>query len=1199
MRQVDELELRRRLIAMQSRLRTLERLQEEVENSAEALKEVRAESQRLRSEVLHLNGSRVLRLARHLSAARHDPKRLLAWPGIAMRLLKRKFKRDQALQAKSAVHSHPLFTATEAPDDLFIRSKLGEPGLGLSGEVFELERADDLPASPECLRLALISDRFTADSLAMECHTVHLHPERWLEQMRQFRPHLLLVESAWQGVAGEWQGKVAEPDETLCALVLSCRAAGIPTVFWNKEDPLHFEAFLRTAALFDQVFTTDAGSVIRYRERLGHEQVDCLPFAVQPRLHHPFLKPGQSRCEGSFFAGAWYPNLQERCRDFMALADALALAGPLVIHDRNGQGGGSNYPHQYASLVRDAVPYEQTGELYRSYRIGLTLNTIKQSPTMFARRAMELACTNTSVYSNYSQGLAMLMGDLVRMTDDGPAMFEWAWQELHDADAPVHRLRRLAALRKVMAEHTWKKRLEMIAGRLLGGEFGQSADVVVLSRANSQAELDSLVEMIRGQSQAVRLAIPARDGLDVPDEVQVLDQKQCALSPGELFASSWVALWHPADRYGEFYLSDMVAAAGFGQGEVIGKACYWTAGEGGEQWAGDGLEYRIVDSLAWRRSVAPAARWERSIAELLAMIDEGAFTGEGLVSVDRDSYACATELPQVWCPFDPGLPLDALCDGLGIGLVERGRQISGARLAALFDPAHLPAGVSLAARHGSMELVSRLKAGEAIRLVSSSLPWSVFADSSHVPALCLRCELERDLDVSIEFQGPAGQVTAAYRLLPHTHLRPVVPAGTAACRFVLDVRGKQVSYLAGVDVDASPEPLLLPGDGRLLVVANGYPRRDDLYRNAFVHRRVKLYQQRGVAVDVVWVCDWLPRHSYEYDGVRVQVCDADTLAASLQHSRHKAIAVHFLDPMLWSAVREAAARIRTVVWIHGAEAQAWQRRAFLYETDEERVLAQEQSDRRMAFWREIFEQRTETLSFVFVSRTQAKEVMDDVGMVLPESVWTVIHNPIDTGLFAYREKSADDRFRILSIRPHASRVYANDLVAATIRELSSREGFERFSFTLVGDGPRWDEDFAGLDAFPNVTLKRGFITQQEIKNLHDSHGVFLVPTRADTQGVSRDEAMASGLVPVTTAMGAVPEFVDDECGRACTSGDPVAMADVILQLAGGEHLFFGLSKAAAERVRSQSGSKAIITRELDMVGLSCVHHPNDKDSNED
>lgn len=36
----------------------------------------------------------------------------------------------------------------------------------------------------------------------------------------------------------------------------------------------------------------------------------------------------------------------------------------------------------------------------------------------------------------------------------------------------------------------------------------------------------------------------------------------------------------------------------------------------------------------------------------------------------------------------------------------------------------------------------------------------------------------------------------------------------------------------------------------------------------------------------------------------------------------------------------------------------------------------------------------------------------------------------------------------------------------------------------------------------------------------------LIPTRADTQGVSEDEGMSCGVVPITNNIAAVPEFVD-------------------------------------------------------------------------
>ena len=48
-----------------------------------------------------------------------------------------------------------------------------------------------------------------------------------------------------------------------------CRSRGIPTVFWNKEDPPHFDDFIGAAKEFDFVFTTDADCVPMYREALG------------------------------------------------------------------------------------------------------------------------------------------------------------------------------------------------------------------------------------------------------------------------------------------------------------------------------------------------------------------------------------------------------------------------------------------------------------------------------------------------------------------------------------------------------------------------------------------------------------------------------------------------------------------------------------------------------------------------------------------------------------------------------------------------------------------------------------------------------------------------------------------------------------------------------------------------------------------
>ena len=157
-------------------------------------------------------------------------------------------------------------------------------------------------AAPERPKLkdvgvAAILDEMSTDCFAPECELVTPTPNNWLEMLEAQQPHLLLVESAWQGNQGAWQykvgaysypGSVGLPD--LTALIEWCRARSIPTVFWNKEDPIHFEKFKEAASLFDVVLTTDSNVVERYRALPGGNSdrvVDVLPFAAQLALHNP------------------------------------------------------------------------------------------------------------------------------------------------------------------------------------------------------------------------------------------------------------------------------------------------------------------------------------------------------------------------------------------------------------------------------------------------------------------------------------------------------------------------------------------------------------------------------------------------------------------------------------------------------------------------------------------------------------------------------------------------------------------------------------------------------------------------------------------------------------------------------------------------------------------------------------------------
>ena len=202
---------------------------------------------------------------------------------------------------------------------------------------------------------------------------------------------------------------------------------------------------------------------------------------------------------------------------------------------------------------------------------------------------------------------------------------------------------------------------------------------------------------------------------------------------------------------------------------------------------------------------------------------------------------------------------------------------------------------------------------------------------------------------------------------------------------------------------------------------------------------------------------------------------------------------------------------------------------------------------------------------------------------LPNNSYSIIHNPIDTKLFTYNEKTLEQRYKILSIRTFASRKYANDLTIKCILELAKRNDFNKFSIKIIGNGKLFDEIVQPLRNYSNISIDKTFLTHTEIALLQKEYGIFLTPTRWDSQGVSRDESMSSGLVPVTNAVAAVPEFVDETCGILAPVDDAVAMAAGISRLVDDPSLFLSMSKAAAMRVRKESSASIIIEKELNLI----------------
>src|SRR5699024_6449773 len=219
----------------------------------------------------------------------------------------------------------------------------------------------------------------------------------------------VFIESAWNGNDGAWKFKLtgpSGPSAEVTELLSVCRARGIPTVFWNKEDPPHFEDFLEVASLCDHVFTSDSRLVANYRERLGHDRVGVLSFAAQPAIHNPARPTGPRREHGAAFAGMYFAHKYPERREQMdwllgGAADAAHKAQDRFTIFSRLHGGDEKYqfPGELSDHVVGSLPYDRILTAYKDFAAFLNVNSVVDSPSMCARRIFEITASGTPVVS--------------------------------------------------------------------------------------------------------------------------------------------------------------------------------------------------------------------------------------------------------------------------------------------------------------------------------------------------------------------------------------------------------------------------------------------------------------------------------------------------------------------------------------------------------------------------------------------------------------------------------------------------------------------------------------------------------------------------------------------------------------------------------------------------------------------------------
>lgn len=552
--------------------------------------------------------------------------------------------------------------------------KVGRFRKRLRFAAYEPEQVDPRRAD---LTVGVILDDFSLAAFQFEWNQIALSRAGWRQELDESKPDLIFIESAWSGNGGQWRYQLAGesgPKADLVELLETCRSLGIPTVFWNKEDPPHYSDFLETARLFDWVYTSDSGRIASYVRDLGHERIGVLQFAAQPALHNP-VRPRQGwHNRDVAFAGMYFAHkYPERRAQLDVLLGGAHDAGVekgigLDIFSRHaGRDPNYRFPEPFSEHVVGSLAYNQMLTAYKSYKAFLNVNSVVDSPSMCARRIYEITAAGTSVVSTPSLALSTQWepGEqfIVTTREEAKETLLAMARNPYLSERQLH-----LAQRRIWSAHTYAHRVESVIDSALPGAV-RPVGLPSVSLLVSTIRPDRLEAVLRtaGGLQGVKPELVlcthgfTADDVEVKrlsrhyglDDVVVLERPrseslgECLNACVDAASGQVLSKMDDDDFYAPNYLQDLVHALAFSRADVVGKQAHYmyVAGHDATLLRFADREHRFTASvmgptITARREVfeaVPFAALNRG--EDTRFLNEVRTSGGRIYASDRFNYA--------------------------------------------------------------------------------------------------------------------------------------------------------------------------------------------------------------------------------------------------------------------------------------------------------------------------------------------------------------------------------------------------------------------------------------------------------------------------------------------------------------------------------------------------------------------------------